>query len=95
MFHVYVLRCADDSLYVGSTQNLQARVRAHNNRRGAAHTFKHRPVNLVYSEAFGSETEAVRRERQIKRWSRGKKDALIAGDLKNLKHLSKRPLRSG
>lgn len=93
MFHVYVLRYVDDSLYVGSTQNLHARIRAHANGRGAAHTFKHRPIKLVYSEAFVSETEAVDRERQIKRWSGVKKDALIAGDIERLKLLSKRALR--
>ncbi len=53
------------------------------------YTFKHRPVRLVYSEAFRSEDEALAQERQLKRWSRGKKVALIAGDLDRLKRLSK------
>jgi len=88
--YVYILRCADGSFYVGSTDNLQARLKAHNNGRGAAYTFKHRPVRLVYSETFQSETDALKRERQVKRWSSGKKEALIQGDLKNLKHLSRR-----
>lgn len=88
--YVYILRCLDDSFYVGSAQNLDARVKAHNEGQGAAHTFKHGPVRLVYSEAFGSEAEALARERQIKRWSHQKKQALIAGDLERLKHLSKR-----
>jgi len=52
------------------------------------YTFKHGPVHLIYSEAFGSEAEALTRERQLKRWTRGKKEALIAGDLDRLKHLS-------
>ena len=56
---------------------------------GAAYTFKGRPVHVVYSEAFRSETEAVTRERQLKRWSQGKKETLIAGDLQHLKHLSR------
>jgi putative endonuclease len=73
MYHVYILKCSDDTFYIGSTQNLIARVQAHNNGRGAAHTFKHRPVVLVYSEEFATEKEAVYRERQIKRWSRDKK----------------------
>ncbi|OGQ75590.1 MAG: hypothetical protein A3G94_01430 [Deltaproteobacteria bacterium RIFCSPLOWO2_12_FULL_60_16] len=90
MYYVYILRCADDSFYVGSAQDLDARVKAHNAGRGAAYTFKHRPVSLVYSEALPSEDEAVRRERQLKRWTRAKKKALIAGDLGRLKHLSKR-----
>jgi len=88
-YYVYIPHCADGSFYVGSAQNLDARVKAHNDGRGAAHTFKHRPVRLVYSEVFGSEDEALTRERQLKRWSHGKKEALIKGDLKRLKHLSK------
>ena len=90
MYYVYILRCADDSFYVGSAQDVDARVKAHNDGRGAAYTFRHGPVDLVYSEAFPSEDEAVRRERQLKRWTRAKKKALIAGDLGRLKHLSKR-----
>ena len=92
MYHVYILRCADDSFYVGSAQDLDSRVKAHNDGRGAAHTFKHRPVHLVHSEVFRSETEAVTRERQLKRWSSGKKEALIDRDLERLKRLSKRRL---
>jgi putative endonuclease len=65
-------------------------VKAHNDGRGAAHAFKHRPVQLVYSEAFESETAAVSRERQIKRWSHEKKQALVDGNLERLKSLSKR-----
>ncbi len=90
MYYVYILRCADDSFYVGSAQDLDARVKAHNDGRGASYTFKHRPVGLVYSEAFPSEDMAVTRERQLKRWTRAKKKALIAGDLERLKRLSKR-----
>jgi len=88
--YVYILRCADNSLYVGSAQDVSSRVKAHNDGRGATYTFKHGPVRLIYSETFGSEAEAVRRERQLKRWSREKKEALVAGDLRELRHLSKR-----
>jgi len=90
MYYVYILRCADGSFYVGSAQDLDARLKAHNEGRGAAHTFKHRPVRLVYSESSGSEDRALTRERQLKRWSRRKKEALFKGDLERLKHLSKR-----
>jgi len=88
--YVYILRCADDSFYVGLAQDLDGRVSAHNDGRGAAYTFKRRPVHLVYSEVFHSEDEAVGRERQLKRWSPAKKEALIAGDLEGLKQLSRR-----
>jgi putative endonuclease len=90
IYYVYILRCADDGFYVGSAQDVDARLQAHNEGRGAAYTFKHRPVRLVYSESFDSEHDALIRERQLKRWSRGKKEALINGDLGRLKHLSKR-----
>ena len=90
MCYVYILRCANRSFYVGSAQDLEARLKDHNDGRGAAYTFKHSPVSLVYSEALGSEPEAVTREPQLKRWNRAKKEALIAGDLEKLKYLSKR-----
>jgi len=89
VYYVYILRCTDDSFYVGSAQNLDSRVKAHNDGRGAAHTFKHRPVHLVYSETFDSEIQAVTQERQLKRWSRGKKQALVEGNIRRLKRLGK------
>ena len=70
MYYVYIVRCADGSFYVGSAQDLDARLKAHNDGRGTAYTFKHRPVRLVYFEMFGLEAEALTRERQLKRWSR-------------------------
>ena len=90
MFHLYIVRCSDGTLYVGHSESPQARVKAHNDGRGASYTFKRRPVRLVYSEEFRSEADAIERERQLKRWSRAKKEALIAGDLAGLKRLSKR-----
>ena len=90
MHYVYILRCVDDSFYVGSTQDLDSRVQTHNGGRGSAYTFKHRPVHLVYSEVFDSEAKAVRRERQLKRWSHGKKQVLVDGNIQRLTHLSKR-----
>ena len=83
---------SDGSFYVGSAKNPAARVKSHNDGRGAAYTFKHRTVHLVYTEAFRSETEAVTRERQLKRWSHKKINALINRDLEGLKRLSKRRL---
>jgi putative endonuclease len=88
--YVYILRCADGSLYVGSAHDVDARLKAHNEGRGAAYTFKHHPAHVVYSESFSSQSDALTRERQLKHWSRGKKEALINGDLDRLKQLSKR-----
>lgn len=90
MYSVYIVRCSDGTLYIGHTENPQARAKAHNDDRGASYTFKRRPVRLVYSEGFLSEADAIERERQLKGWSRTKKEALIAGDLDGLKRLSKR-----
>jgi len=85
-----MLSCADGSFYVGSTQNLATRIKTHDDGRGAAHTFKHRPFRLVYSERFFSRTDASARERQLKRWGRQEKTALIAGNLERLKRFGKR-----
>ena len=90
MYHVYILRCADNSLYVGYTTNVEARLKAHNLGLGTTHTSKRRPVRLVYSEPHGTRTAAVHRERQLKRWTRIKKEALIRGDFTLLRQLSKR-----
>ena len=90
MCHVYILRCVDGSFYVGIAGDLDARLRAHNGGRGAAYTSQRRPVRLVHSEGFYSEAEAVKRERQLKRWSHAKKQALIEGEIARLKQLSQR-----
>ncbi|MBN2490115.1 MAG: GIY-YIG nuclease family protein [Planctomycetes bacterium] len=88
-FHIYILRCADGTYYIGSTQDLAGREAAHNDGRGAKHTCSRRPVKLVYTESLPTRSAAVRRERQPKRWSRAKKDALIAGDWDQLARLSR------
>jgi putative endonuclease len=91
MCFVYILRCADESFYVGITQDLDARLKAHNDGRGATYTFKRRPVSLVYSERYESDTQGVARERQLKRWSHSKKQALMSANLQKLKYLSTSP----
>lgn len=91
MFFVYILQCADGSYYVGSTSDIDARVKEHNEGNlGACYTFLRRPVTLVYTESFSTQLEAIRRERQLKGWSHAKKAALITGDHAALKTLSKR-----
>ncbi len=90
MHHVYILRCSDGSFCVGSTEDLECREKAHNDGRGAKYTFLRRPVKLAYSEPHETLEDAVQRERQIKGWTRAKKEALIAGDLDRLKARSKR-----
>jgi len=90
VFHVYILRCSDGTLYIGSTDRLDARVKTHNDGRGASYTAARRPVTLVYSETSGSRSAAEVRERQLKRWTRSKKEALIAMDRSRLHLLAKR-----
>ena len=88
MNFVYMVRCADGTLYVGHTKNPKMREKEHNAGRGARHTAMRRPVRLVYTEPLQSVKAAVRRERQLKCWSSAKKEALISGDLEHLKQLS-------
>ena len=88
-FYAYLLRCSDGSLYVGSTSDLDDRLRTHAEGRGGSHTAARRPVRLAYHEQFPTLDEARRRERQIKRWSGRKKGALIGGDRTTLKSLSR------
>ena len=89
-FFVYILRCADRSLYVGHTTDVSVRVQTHNEGRGALWTACRRPVTVVFQEVQPSEEKAMARERQIKRWSHAKKLALINGDQAKLKSLAKR-----
>lgn len=88
--HVYILRCRDERYYVGTTKdNLERRVNEHNNGHYGGFTKSRRPVVLVYSESFDRITDAIAAERQLKGWSRAKKEALINGDFERLKELSK------
>lgn len=91
---VYILRCADGSLYVGHTSDLQARERTHNEGRGGSFTAARRPVTLVYSESLPSLEAARAREAQLKRWSALTKEALLCGDLAALHRLSRRRRRA-
>ena len=77
-YFTYILEFADKSLYVGSTNNLERRVKQHNESKWGAHYTKiRRPVALLYSEKFATLKEARRRENEIKGWRREKKIKLI------------------
>lgn len=73
---VYLLRCADGTFYAGSTTDVDARARAHNEGRGARYTSGRRPVTVVYREACGTRSAALRREHALKRLTRSGKEAL-------------------
>ena len=78
MYFVYILQCADDSLYVGSTNDLQKRLRAHNSLKSGAHYTKiRRPVVLKYSETFETFGDARKREGELKRLKRSEKLRLV------------------
>jgi putative endonuclease len=89
MPYVYILECEDKSFYTGSTWDLERRVIEHNEGIATNYTSKRIPVKLVYSEYFDSISQAYEREKQIQRWSRIKKIALINGDLISLIENSK------
>lgn len=77
MNYTYILKCADDTLYCGWTNELDKRLKAHNEGRGAKYTRGRRPLLLAYYEAFETKEEAMKREAAIKRLSREKKLKLI------------------
>ena len=77
MNYTYIVECKDGTLYTGWTNNLEKRLRAHNEGKGAKYTKSRRPVTLVYQESFDTKEEAMRREYAIKRFSRKKKMELI------------------
>lgn len=86
---LYILRCADGSYYTGSTNSVDIRVAQHNAGEASAYTAKRLPIKLVYVCEFQSLRDAFFAERQVKGWSRAKKEALIRGDYDALVELSK------
>jgi putative endonuclease len=77
VFFVYMVRCADGTLYTGYTRDPDARVRVHNSGKGAKYTRSRLPVSLVYTEKCESLSAALKREHELKPWSRAEKEALI------------------
>ena len=77
MNYTYILKCKDDSLYTGWTNDLKKRITSHNAGKGAKYTKARRPVELVYYEDFQTREEAMKREYAIKQLSRKEKEALI------------------
>jgi putative endonuclease len=87
---VYIVECANDSLYVGLTVDPEVRFEKHLSGTGAAHTQKCIPRRMIYREEHASLKLAVARERQLKGWSRAKKLALANGRFDELRQLAKR-----
>jgi predicted GIY-YIG superfamily endonuclease len=85
-----MLRCSDGSYYVGVTSQIDVRKAAHDlGLSPRSYVYKRRPTTLVYAEAFPTPEDAIRVEKQLKGWSRAKKEALIRGDWAEIRRLSR------
>ncbi|MFC6286069.1 GIY-YIG nuclease family protein [Nocardioides sp. GCM10027113] len=95
MAWTYILWCADGSMYVGSTTDLQRRIDQHNRGQGAKYTRprRRRPVHLAWAGQFARIEDAFAFEKQVQGWSRAKRLALIEGRLEDLPELASRPRR--
>jgi putative endonuclease len=89
MFWVYVLRCADGSYYTGHTDNLERRIGQYQAGECEGYTSTRRPVKLAWSQECVTREEALSAEKQIKGWSRKKKEALMRGDWTEVSRLEK------
>ena len=88
---LYILLCADGKYYVGTTRkSLEERVAEHNAGLHGGFTAARRPVTLVFAQHFATITDAIAAERQVKGWSRAKKEAMIRGEWNRLPELARR-----
>ncbi|KQS27980.1 GIY-YIG nuclease family protein [Dyadobacter sp. Leaf189] len=88
-YHVYILKCADDSYYTGVTNNVELRFAQHNSGvNPECYTYPRRPVELVFSYQFKYVNNAITFEKQVKGWSRKKKEAIIGGNWEALRELA-------
>jgi putative endonuclease len=93
---LYILKCSDGSFYTGTTRaSLEQRIAQHQTGAFDGYTSTRRPVTLVFSESFERITDAIAAERQIKGWSRAKKEALMAGDFSGIRTAARRRLAFG
>jgi putative endonuclease len=89
--YVYILKCSDKTYYTGVTSNIPKRLKEH--QKGIhknSYTFKRRPLELVFYAEFTDINIAIEKEKQIKKWSRAKKEALINGEFDSLINLAKK-----
>ena len=77
MWYIYILLCADNSLYTGSTNDVEKRFKDHLLGKGAKYTKSHKPVKIIYTEKLASKGEALKREAEIKKLTRNEKETLI------------------
>jgi putative endonuclease len=89
MFHCYILKCADGTYYVGHTDDMEKRAAQHQSGAFTGYTYRRRPVELIWNDASQTRDDAKAAEKQIKGWSRAKKEALIRGDWDRVSELAK------
>ncbi len=95
IFYVYILECSDGTYYTGITSDLTSRVASHQaGRYRESYTYSRRPVQLVFFCDFTEAAKAIAVEKQIKKWSRAKKEALILGEFDRLPNLAKKKFKT-
>ena len=92
-FTMYILKCRDDSYYVGHTDNIEQRMHQHQDGSITGYTSKRLPVELVFMQSFYSRAEALVAEQKVKNWSRKKKEALIKHNWDLLKQESRKKFK--
>ncbi|SFC92575.1 MULTISPECIES: GIY-YIG nuclease family protein [Algibacter] len=93
-YYVYILKCSDKSYYTGFTSNITKRYEDHKMGRFVeSYTYKRRPVHLAFYSEFTEATIAIQTEKQIKKWSRAKKEALINGEFEKLPNLARKKFK--
>ena len=93
-YYVYILECSDKSYYTGITSNLNGRILEHQSGKHIdSYTYSRRPVSLVFYAEFTDPNYAIATEKQIKKWSRAKKEALINNEYESLVNLSKKKFK--
>lgn len=80
MWFVYILLCTDGSYYTGSTNDIKKRFKDHLGGKGGKYTRSHKPKKIVYKEELATKSQALKREAEIKKFSRVKKEALVNGN---------------
>lgn len=89
-FYVYILKCKHSSYYIGHTDNIEQRVSEHRLNQFKCYTSTRLPIEVIFVQSFPTRDEAFNAERQIKKWNRQKKEALIAGNWKKISLLAKK-----
>jgi putative endonuclease len=94
IYYVYILKCSDNTYYTGFTSNLENRLVQHNQGKHIdSYTYKRRPVELVFYCDFTNVEIAIETEKQLKKWSRAKKEALIDGEFEKLPNLARKKFK--